>query len=313
MWIPAPLPAVDPRRAGVDPDRLRMPDAMGRLASPPVFITGSARSGTNWTLDLFAQHEEVCAIVESWVLSQTHGVTSILAQGEWDPAVSQNAVDRVGIRHAGVQLLPYEEMVRELGDLVGGWLMRPVRPEQRFLVAKEPLDVGAAAILFPEARVIHVIRDGRDVALSMRRASESWDPSMGVGLPMSWRAEAWRRQVENARACRELLGDRYLEVRYEDLKADVKGAAARLFEFSGIPYDSAVLDRIAEGTKLSSYSDNVRASGFRGPGQSGGWQRGFSLRDAIGFSRAAGDLLVELGYERDKHWWRELLARRVRP
>lgn len=283
---------------------------MARLASPPVFITGSARSGTNWTLDLFAQHHEVCAITESWVLSQTHGVTSILAQAEWDPAVSQDAFERVGIRHAGVQLLPYQEMVRELGDLLAGWLMRPVRAEQRFLVAKEPLDVGAAAILFPEARVIHVIRDGRDVALSMRRASETWDPSMGRDLPMSWRAEAWRRQVENARAFRELLGDRYLEVRYEDLKADVKGAAKRLFEFSRIPYDDAVLDRIASETKLSSYSDKVRASSFRGPGQSGAWQREFSLRDAVGFSRAAGDLLVELGYERNKHWWREALPRR---
>lgn len=283
-----------------------MPQALSRLASPPVFITGSARSGTTWTLDVFGQHPEVCAIVETWVLTQTHGLTSIFSQREWEPRASQHAQDRVGVRHAAVQLLDYREMVRDLGELVGNWLMRPVRPEHRFLVAKEPLDVRAAAILFPEARFVHVIRDGRDVALSMRRASETWDGSMGIGLPMSRRAEAWRRQVENVRAHRDFLGKRYCEVRFEDLRADLVAAARRLFEFAAIPYDDAVLERVRAGTSLSSYGDAVRRSGFRGAGEAGAWRSRFTLREAIGFDRAAGELLAELGYERDRGWWRRL-------
>jgi hypothetical protein len=174
------------------------------------------------------------------------------------------------------------------------------------------MDVHATAVMFPEARFIHVIRDGRDVALSMRRAPESWEPAMGVGLPMAWRAESWRRQVENVRAHRDFLGSRYVEIRFEDLRADVAAAAHALFDFSGIPYDDTVLERVRAGTELSSYSDAVRRHGFRGRGKVGGWQGGFTLRDAVGFNRAAGDLLIELGYERDKGWWRELLPRPLR-
>lgn len=309
MWVAAPQHVVGPREAGISPDRLRMPEALTGLAAPPVFITGSARSGTTWTLDIFGQHPEVCSILETWILTQTHGLTSIFSQREWNPRVSQNALERVGQRHAAVQLLPYEEMVRDLGELVARWLMRPVRAEHRFVVAKEPLDVHAAAVMFPEARFIHVIRDGRDVALSMRSASESWDASMGVGLPMTWRAEAWRRQVENVRAHRGFLGDRYLEIRFEDLRTDVATAARTVFDFAAIPYDEGVLERIRAGIELSSYSDTVRRSGFRGRGEAGGWRGRFSLRDAVGFNRAAGDLLIELGYEPDRRWWRKLLPR----
>jgi hypothetical protein len=314
MWVASPLPAVGPEEAGVDPGVLTMPEAFAGLGAPPVFVTGAARSGTNWTLDLFAQHSEVCAIVETWLLTQTHGLTSVLAQREWNPSVSQGAVDRVGIRHATVQLLPYEEMVRDLGDLVAGWLMRPVREEQRFLVAKEPLDLRSAAILFPEARFVHVIRDGRDVALSMRRASESWDASMGVGLPMSFRAEAWRRQVESVRAHRDVLGERYLEIRFEDLKRDVAAAARTLFDFARIPYDDSVLDRVRQHTRLSSYDPTVRRSGFRGGGgAAAGWRDRMTPREVVGFNRAAGHLLVELGYERRGNWWRDFLPGRNRP
>jgi Sulfotransferase family len=310
MWVPAPQPVVHPGDAGIDRSKLAMPEALAPLAAPPVFITGSARSGTNFTLDLFKQHPDVCAIVESWILTQTHGLTSIFAQREWNPRASQSAFERVGMRNAAVQLLPYQDMIRELGDLLAGWLMRPVGTH-RFVVAKEPLDVPATAMLFPEARFIHVIRDGRDVALSMRAASESWDASMGVGIPMSWRGEAWRRQVENVRAHRDFLGDRYLEIRFEDIRRDVKDAARRLFEFSEIPYDEGILERVEAGTRLESYSEAVRKSGFRGRGEVGGWRSRFGVRDAIGFNRSAGDLLVELGYEADRGWWRQALRNRL--
>jgi hypothetical protein len=309
MWVPAPRHVIGPELAGVAADELRMPKPFERLAEPPLFVIGAARSGTTFTLDVLAQQREVCAIVESRILSQTHGLTAVLTQEQWDLRASADAVDRVGMSHAAVQLLPYGEMVRELSELAARWLMRPVRPDKRFLVAKEPLDVRATAILFPEARFVHVIRDARDVALSMRRASESWDPSMGVGLPMSWRGEAWRRQVENARADRERLGDRYLEIRFEDLRADVARTARKVFEFAGIPYDDAVIERVRQNTRPTAYSESARRSGFRGTGRAGGWRDELTWREVVGVERAAGALLRELGYGASPLWSRGYLPR----
>src|SRR4051794_6348883 len=277
MWVPAPLGIVRPTAAGVDPDVLTMPRAFDRLAAPPVFVCGSARSGTTWTFDLFDRHPEVHAICESWILSQTHGVTSVLAQPYWSVSTREAWRQRVDAPFGAIQTVPYEEVVQELGALAAGWFVRSMRPEHRFLAAKAPIDVRAAAVLFPEARFIHVIRDGRDVALSMRRASETWDPSMGVGLPMEFRAEAWRRQVENVRVHRDSLGDRYLEIRYESMRADPETALRTLFDFAEIPHGDDLLQMIRDATDLSSYGDTPRESGFRG-GQRGGWRDEFTRR-----------------------------------
>lgn len=302
MWDPAPEQAVDPAVAGIDPARLTMPKALERFAAPPVFICGCARSGTTWTLDLFDRHPEVRAICESWIFSQTRGVTGLLAQPYWSEAEQEGWGKRVDMAFGAVQVLPYEQMVGDLAGLLAGWLAQSASEQHRFLVAKEPLDVGATAILFPQARFVHVIRDGRDVALSMRRASESWDPTMGVDLPIEFRAEAWRRQVRRIRAHREFLGDRYLEIRHEEMKADVVSAMRTLFDFAQIPYDDALLERIRGETELSRSDEAARRSGFRGGSRDGGWQQAFTHRDVFGFSRAAGDLLVELGYEDGRRW-----------
>jgi hypothetical protein len=312
MWVPAPRAAVDPATVGLDAGALEMPKAFAQLEAPPVFICGSARSGTTWTFDLFDRHPQVAAICESWILSQTHGVTSILTQPYWDEVARQAWQERVEVPFGAVQLLSYEEVLRDLRELVGRWLMKGFSAGHRYLAAKEPLDVGAAAILFPEARFIHVLRDGRNVALSMKRASESWDPTMGVGLPMEMRAEAWRRQVENIRSQRAGLGGRYMEIRYEEMRADVSGALRTMFDFAGTPYDDRLLEEIAATTQLDAYGEPALQSGFRGGGEKGGWRRKFSLREAWGFHRAAGELLVELGYESDVRWWARRWAQRRR-
>jgi hypothetical protein len=303
IWVPAPRSVIEPEAAGLDTDSLRMPETFAGLSAPPVFICGCARSGTTWTFDLFDRHPQVSAICESWILSQTHGVTSILSQPYWDLAERAAWAERVNVPFGAIQLLPYGEMVSDIRDLVATWLTRNLSPQHRYLVSKEPIDVRAAAILFPKARFIHILRDGRDVALSMKRASESWDPTMGVGSPMEIRAETWRRQVENIRSHRSSLEGRYLEVRYEDMRADVRGAMRSIFEFASIDYDEDLLDEIAGSTHLASYDESVRRSGFRGGGENRSWQGDFSGRDAWGFQRAAGELLRELGYETDPRWW----------
>lgn len=287
-----------------------MPAAFAELAAPPLFICGAARSGTTWTYDMFERHPEVHGVCESWILNQTHGVTSILAQPYWDVNAKRYWEARVDVPFGAIQLLRYQEVVRDLGDLVAGWLVRGMDDRHRYLVAKEPIDIRATSILFPEARFVHVVRDGRSVALSMKRASETWDPTMGVGLPMSVRAEVWRRQVENVRSHRDALTDHYLEVAYETMRADPVAAIRTLFDFSGIEYDRDLAVSIGRSTDLSSYGDAARRSGFRGGGEGRPWAREFSVRDALGFQRAAGGLLMELGYEPNRTWlWAPLLAR----
>lgn len=302
VWLPAPREVVQPSSAGCSPPT-EMPRELDRLAAPPVFICGCARSGTTYTFDLFDRHPEVGAICESWILSQVEGVTSVLTQPYWDTSIRQTWESRVKIPFGAIQLLSYAEMVGELGSLLARWLMRGVSEEQRYLAAKEPLDLAAAAILFPEAKFIHVLRDGRDVAVSMKRASESWDPSMGVGVDLRLRAKAWRQQVESLRRHAAALGGRYMEIRYEQIRADPVSAMRKMFGFAGISYTNSLLEQIARSTQLDAYDEAARRSGFRGGSVGRSWRSELGMRDARGFQQAAGDLLFDLGYEHRDLWW----------
>jgi hypothetical protein len=302
-------PSIRPDQAGIARGRLTMPSAFDALAGPPVFIAGVARSGTTWVLDLFERHPEVCAVMETWLFTQTHGVTGVFAQPQWIPEFYDLQRGKNGLDHAAVQLLPYEEMAAELGELVAGWLMRAVRPGQRYLVEKGPMDIDAVAAMFPEARFIHVVRDGRDVAMSLDVASRSWAPEV-QRTSLALRGEHWAVGVEATRASGHALGDRYIEVRFEDLKTDFEGSARQLFEFAGVPFDDTLIEQIRSETQLDGYSQATRESSFRGKGRAGGWRDGFTIRDARQFTRVAGDLLVELGYARNRAWWRELARRR---
>ena len=115
--------------------------------------------------------------------------------------------------------------------------------------------------LFPEARCIHLVRDGRDVAFSPFLAPKAafWrkiyfnDDRIGSwrGHAMSQRAyrahghvfnaARWVNSVTLGRAHGAMLGERYLEVRYEALVADPPGELSRLAAFLGVEPPSPAL------------------------------------------------------------------------
>jgi hypothetical protein len=165
----------------------------------------------------------------------------------------------------------------------------------------------------PEAHFIHVIRDGRDVALSMNRRLVELRDSQPV--PVRRLAKRWRRRVLNARA-NELVSDRYIEVRYEDLVADTEETLRRVCVFLALEYDPVMLryhetaavrmeemNRVREraGRQTLSGEERMKAHALTStPPQTGRlavWKTEMSAKDQKEFEEAAGDLLIELGYE----------------
>jgi hypothetical protein len=156
--------------------------------------------------------------------------------------------------------------------------------------------------LWPEAKFVHLIRDGRDVALSVtnwsragsaagRFATYAEDPVATTAVWWEWNVRVGR---EDGTALPQSL---YYELRYERLVADPGAECAGLCEFLGLPYDDAML-RFHEGrTKDDPDLDAKRAwrpitSGLRN------WESQMPRADADRFAAAAGGLLTELGYPR---------------
>jgi hypothetical protein len=151
--------------------------------------------------------------------------------------------------------------------------------------------------LFPDALFVHLIRDGRDAAMSFLSMpaglmTETWmQPRSVAGFACQWRIE-----VKAAQHLGRRVGDeRYLEVRYEDLVDDVESAVRRISAFARLPYEEAMAD----------YAGNVDVSSkphqrsLRRPPTAGlrDWRVQMAPEDVGAFDQVAGDLLAELGYE----------------
>jgi hypothetical protein len=167
----------------------------------------------------------------------------------------------------------------------------------------------AIARLLPEARFVHLIRDGRDAALSSRGL---W---FGLGDDPRAAARAWVAQIVQARNDARLL-PHYLEVRYEDLVLDPEATLTRICGFLDLPFDAAMLDyhrtagaRLAEVVTPFGRGDaadlspqafvaiHERTQQPPDAGRVARWRRELPAADLKRFERIAGKLLRSLGYE----------------
>jgi hypothetical protein len=162
--------------------------------------------------------------------------------------------------------------------------------------------------VLPEARFIHLIRDGRDVALSMLDVHFGPDDVQKA-------AKRWTSWIRKARRHAARL-DHYLELRYEELVTDAEAVLRRMCEFVELPFEPAMLeyhggaqgriDEIRRDTLrpdgLSHIPAEVRARQHRHVSQPpradrvARWRNDMSPADRAAFEQIAGDLLVELGY-----------------
>ncbi len=153
------------------------------------------------------------------------------------------------------------------------------------------------ADLFPEAKFIHIIRDGRAVALSYMERPE-WGPSTAAEAAHHWR----NRVLRGRRAGSELAG-RYLEVKYEDMVSNPEGTTRRMCDFLGLDYHEQMLNFHKKSEDFISSTKNPDA--FRNlaqpiAGELRDWQAEIEASDREVFEAIAGDLLAELGYPVDQ-------------
>lgn len=149
------------------------------------------------------------------------------------------------------------------------------------------------ARLFPTARFVHVVRDGRDVALSMLDIGRLHRRSASPAL-------VWRRQVARGRRAGRALGpDRYREIRYEALVEDPERELRALCGFLDLPFDPSVLrhddrapDRLPSRVRwMHTRLALPPTKGLRD------WRRDMSARDVAEYEAIAGEQLVAMGYE----------------
>jgi hypothetical protein len=254
---------------------------------------------------MLVSHPAVAGVLESGILAPDIGLGGIL-QGEHWPREPLLETQRefFGSPVRLNQLVTKEEAVDDVRALVSSWLARALGPEHRYLVEKTPQHVhalGAIAEVFPDATLVHVIRDGRDVTASKDAAAGKW-PGLRFGKPdPEQHARMWANTILGARAQAEEYGLRYLEVRFEELHQDPLAGARRLFDFCRIEASDAEVGAAVRSTEFATLAK--QSSAFRRKGEVGDWRNRLGLLDRRRFHRGAGGLLHELGYESKRLWW----------
>jgi hypothetical protein len=134
------------------------------------------------------------------------------------------------------------------------------------------------ARVLPEARFIHIIRDGRDVAASRR--GHSFAPGKGeiVAIAAEWRDTLWRAR----RAATRL--SHYLEIRYERLVAEPEAVLRELCDLLELSFDPAMLAEMR-----TAEAEPVRS-------RVGRWRHALTEHDVTRFERFAGGALLQEGY-----------------
>jgi hypothetical protein len=198
---------------------------------PPIVIFGAPRSGTTYLNRIINEHPKVFVTHESRMFVWMHRALRLADD------------DQVVLSHRP-EIKTHLE--RRLPRLVRDFY-RSKMPEIEHWGDKNPhyaspVDEGCLATieaLYPGARYIHVMRDGRDVVASLlRKRHEGGDPWASFEMAH----DVWNSHITIGHEWGEQVPpEQFLEIRYEDLIADDVATARRVFEFLGIEIDPAVL------------------------------------------------------------------------
>jgi hypothetical protein len=307
----------------------------GPNREPAVFIVGCARSGTTLLRVMLDCHPALA------IANDSHFVTrAIEAQhAEDDPPLTPELVAWFESYHRTRRLrLPPGSALRaasnahRFSDFARGIFHAYAGAQGKASAGEKAPDyVRALPLLhrlFPSARFVHVVRDGRDVALSMLEwAREGKGPgaySLWQEHPIAMCALWWEWNLRSGRAgARELPPGTLLELRYEALVADPASALREVAAFLGLPFAPEMLD-YQHGR--AQREPGFAAKSTRLPPTPGlrDWHSQLSQDDQTLFEAIAGDLLRELGYSvtereipaeaaalaaRCRAWWERELAR----
>jgi len=286
-----------------------MPDANPNrkvLEKEFLFVIGSPRSGTTWLQLMIGAHPSVCATTELRLYNKY--------TAPWLQAWKEEApLTEAGKHYLGLPVLWTEA---EFHDFLRGFLDRvyakgiAAKPKATHILDKHPQYsqfVEDIRLFIPRARFIHLIRDGRDVAVSLSAASRQMGWFARETLPDY--GAFWKRELLAARKASAYAGF-YLELRYEDLLAAPATALKTVFGFCGLPASDELVATIVEQHQFENLkrsrptpTKDVQApQGHYRQGKVGSWRQEFSALQRYQFDRVAGDLLRELGYAQNG-WW----------
>jgi len=297
------------------------------------FILGHARSGTTLLMRLVRQHPNVHCNYQAHFFTRKPLLKSLV-----DSAEIEEWLTRKSNRwNHGRDLSPL--VLRASADFI---MERDAVSEGKMIVGdKSPSSVIHGQVvrdmhsLYPDAKIVSIVRDGRDVLVSerfrnfveeskfltsedrriieeLRKGHTTFiygTSSIFTDTFIRNIASRWVKDLSESDAeAQQLYGKNYHSLRYEDLLENPFDEMKKLWKFLGVKKISNALEKTIK-TEMSSNPDeewqaerNESIAFFLPKGQAGNWKRLFTEKDKFVFKEVAGEMLVKWGYEKDLSW-----------
>lgn len=205
------------------------------LHKQPAFIVGCVRSGTTLLRLMLDHHPELAFHFEfEFAVDQISADGTLPQLAEYHDYLSQHRVYLLSEGRID-RCLNYEELVNSFLE------QKRVRDGKKIVGATVHHHIDRIAHLWPEAKYIHLLRDGRDVARSC--SAMGWAGNMYHAVERWIESEGTWEQLRS-----QIPGDRQVEVRYEDLIESPKTTLTTICQFLGTEFDSAIFDYAKNST-----------------------------------------------------------------
>lgn len=282
----------------------------GKRNTRPVFVIGCPRSGTTLLYHMILSSGDFAGLpfesdtfrilgprfpgqissdkrkrlLEFWLSTET-GSGSGLDRGDIEPRILAECCNIGDFLRIVMEEICRKQDVRRWAEKT---------PDHALYLAK-------IKSFFPEALIVHIIRDGRDAALSLA--------NFGRIRPFLWDAGSrllsfgvyWKWMVRKGRTAGRKIGRDYCELHYEDLVERPREVLAQLSRFIGHELDYERILQVSVGSVSrpdSSFGHSASPGGFNPVGR---WKKHYSPGDLARFEALVGDCLEELGYPLSAH------------
>jgi LPS sulfotransferase NodH len=327
----------DPQKNKRDPIPAITPEEVAEIKQffprEKFFIFGHARSGTTLLTRLVRLHPEVHCNYQAHFFTRQPLLKSLV-----DSPEAEEWLRRKSNRwNQGRDLSPL--VLRAAADFI---MERDAASEGKMIVGdKSPSSMihGQAVrdmhAVYPDAKLVHIARDGRDVLISERfrnlveeskflkaedkriiqelRKDQSQFTngmrSIFTETVIRRMAKGWvANLVEIESEGQRLFGGNYFSLRYEDLLENPFEEVARLWKFLGVKKIDKSLEKEINAEMESNPDEEWQAkrsdgiASFLPKGQAGNWERLFTARDKSVFKEVAGEMLIKWKYEKSVDW-----------
>jgi len=200
---------------------------------PLALLCGHARSGTTLLEQVLDSHPDIISAEETYVFlddALTPLEYNLPPDASWLPVLETATLPALQSSRAAY----FRFMELSNGSPTAG----------RLLIDKNPMltrHIPEFIRLLPETKVLVAMRDPRDVVLSCFMQPHPLNPATAAFLDLGGTADFYANTMNFWRTLAPLMPVPYLEVRYEDMVADLEAVARKALNFLGMPWDDRVL------------------------------------------------------------------------